>query len=181
MDSIGPTSLRHLARVVHIVRAVRAWSERAGGLHAAGGAVSAGQTSGRTRYAISHSGPARPRRRGFTLLELMITLVVLAIGVLALGQMMPAGSRAMSRSRSKTSGTALAAQKVEDLKALAWTDANLTAGTHTDNSGKYTRTWIITDNTPLAGTKKVAVTVAWTSSTGARSTVLTTYMTQLTN
>ena len=111
----------------------------------------------------------------------MITLVVLAIGVLALGQLMPAGSRTMNRSRSMTSGTALAAQKVEDLKAFAWTDANMTAGSHNDRSGKYTRTWVITDNTPLAGTKKVAVTVAWTSSSGTRSTVLTTYLTQFAN
>lgn len=119
--------------------------------------------------------------RGFTLLELMITLVVLAIGVLALGQLMPAGSRAMNRSRSVTSGTAFAAQKLEDLKALAWTDASLAAGTHTDTSGKYARTWIITDNTPLAGTKKVEVTVSWPSSSGTRSTVVRTYLTQLAN
>ena len=111
----------------------------------------------------------------------MITLVVLAVGVLALGQLMPAGSRTMNRSRSKTSGTALAAQKIEDLKAIAWTSANMTAGTHSDTSGKYTRTWVITDNTPLAGTKKVAVTVAWNSSSGTRSTVLTTYVTQFAN
>ncbi len=128
---------------------------------------------------------ARTRRRrrsgGFTLLELMITLVVLAVGVLALGQMMPAGSRAMNRSRSRTSGTALAAQKVEDLKSLAWTDTNLSAGNRSDTSGKYTRTWVITDNVPLTGTKKIAVTVAWNSSSGSRSTVLTTYLTQFAN
>ncbi len=119
--------------------------------------------------------------RGFTLLELMITLVVLAIGVLALGQLMPAGSRALNRSRSMTSGTAFAAQKLEDLKALAWTDAGLTAGSHSDATGKYTRSWTVTDNTPLAGTKKVEVTVSWASSSGTRSTTIHTYLTQLAN
>ena len=137
--------------------------------------------AGDRRTVTSPSRDARNGVRGFTLLELMITLVVLAVGVLALGQLMPAGSRSMSRSRSVTSGTGLAAQELENLKALAWTDATLSAGTHTDRSGKYTRTWIITDDTPLAGTKKVEVTVSWPSSSGTRSTVVRTYLTQLSN
>ncbi len=151
------------------------------GVHDAPAPVGARAPAGPPACANMRSDRDARRARGFTLLDLMITMVVLAVGVLALGQLMPAGSRSLSRSRSVTTGTTLAAQKLEDLKALAWTNSSLAAGTHSDTSGKYTRTWVITDNTPLAGTRKVAVTVSWPSSTGTRSTVVTTYLTQFAN
>jgi type IV pilus assembly protein PilV len=119
--------------------------------------------------------------QGFTLIELLITLTVLAIGVLALASMMPAGSRSMNRSRNLTIGTSYAAQKIEDLKALTWGDSSLAAGTYSDRTGQYSRTWVITDNTPLTGVKKVTVTVTWPASNGMGSCVLNTYIGQIQN
>jgi type IV pilus assembly protein PilV len=140
----------------------------------------------RTRYTAPHSTrllrPGRsPRARGFTLIELMITLLVFSIGLLALAKMMPAGSRSMNRARTMTSAATLAAQKIEDLKVLAWTSPSLGAGTYNDASGSYSRTWSITDNVPLPGTKKITVTVSYAISGGTRSTAVSTYLTQVTN
>ena len=127
--------------------------------------------------------PRRAARaaHGFTLIEIMITLVVLSIGILALAAMMPAGSRTMSRARVQTSGAALAAQKLEDLKSLTWGATALAAGTYTDTSGDFARSWTITDNTPMANVKKIVVTVSWGLKSGPRSAVLSTYLTQMTN
>ncbi len=118
---------------------------------------------------------------GFTLIEILVTLTILTLGVLALARMMPEGSKVMSRSRNSTTATAVAAQKIEDLKAADWYSASLAAGTYTDQSGPFTRTWTIADDSPMTGLKKLTVTATWTVQGGTRSSVVTTYLGRVEN
>lgn len=76
--------------------------------------------------------PCHPRNteRGVTLVELMIALVVLAVGVLALAQTFPAGGRAQARDRLFSSANALMQDKVEELGTKNWGDADLDLGRH---------------------------------------------------
>ena len=107
---------------------------------------------------------------GITLVEVMIALVVLSVGLLAVGQMFPAGSRSQTQNRMRTSADFYAQEKIEELSTLAWADNNLTAGRHPagavfDSLGDY-KTWLRFYQVdvlpiPLDNLKRVAVNVSW--------------------
>lgn len=125
-----------------------------------------------------------PAERGVSLIELMIALVVLSLGILAVGQLFPAGSRGQLQARMTTTGSYYGQQKLEELSVLDWTDAALTDGRHpagiaTENlgpTGQWHRFYDVTTlAAPLDNLKKVTVTVGWTFMR-ARSTTATTYL-----
>jgi prepilin-type N-terminal cleavage/methylation domain-containing protein len=129
-------------------------------------------------------GVARSER-GMSLVELLVALVVLSIGVLAIGGVFPAGSRAQLQDRLTTTGSYYAQQKLEDLEGLGWGDANLTDGRHPAGSateslgsGQWHRFYTVTTMAaPLDNLKRVTVEVDWTFK-GARSVSATTYLRQ---
>jgi prepilin-type N-terminal cleavage/methylation domain-containing protein len=59
-------------------------------------------------------------RRGFTLLEVMVALGLLVGGVLAVAQLLVFAARAAQLSRATTVATSVAAEKLEQLRSLAW-------------------------------------------------------------
>lgn len=59
-------------------------------------------------------------RRGFTLLEVMVALGLLVGGFFAVAQVLIVAARAAQLSRATTVAASLAAQKVEQLRSLAW-------------------------------------------------------------
>ncbi len=58
------------------------------------------------------------RERGFTLLEVMVALVLLAFGILAFMQVMPVALKASKRAEETTIATLLAQQKLEEWRAI---------------------------------------------------------------
>ena len=121
--------------------------------------------------------------RGSTLIELMIALVMLTVGILAVGQLFPAGSRSQLQARMTTSGNYYAQEQLEKLAGSAWTDASLTAGRHPasgfealGSSGQWRRFYQVEAMAaPLGNLKKVTVTVQWVY-LGNRSVTSTTYV-----
>jgi len=69
---------------------------------------------------------------GFTLIEVMITTFVLAVGILAMSVMQIRSMNANSSSFSKSSATLVAENILEELHRLPFDDANLTAGADLD-------------------------------------------------
>ena len=116
----------------------------------------------------------RAKQGGFSLIEVVFALTFLAIGILAVASMIPAGTRGVTQSRVLTSGLMAAQVKMEDLKGKDF--MTLTAGTYTDTTSVFTRTWVITDSIPMAGCKKIDVTAQWTDSHGTQSTNLVSYV-----
>jgi prepilin-type N-terminal cleavage/methylation domain-containing protein len=122
-------------------------------------------------------------QRGVTLIELCIALVVLAVGLLAVGQMFPAGQRSSVQSRVRTDASFFVQQKIEELSTLNWYDAALTAGRHpagsvcdTLSAGHCLRFYNVDVlPAPLNNLKRVAVTVSW-NFMGQRSLTDTTYI-----
>jgi Tfp pilus assembly protein PilV len=121
--------------------------------------------------------------RGATLIELMIALVMLTIGILAVGQLFPAGSRSQLQARLTSSANYYAQEKLEQLAAQSWTDASLAAGRHPasgfeslGDAGQWQRFYQVDAMAaPLGNLKKVTVTVQWTY-LGSRSVTSTTYV-----
>ena len=113
---------------------------------------------------------------GFSLIEVVFALTFLAVGILAVAAMIPAGTRGVTQSRVLTSGLMAAQVKLEDLKGMPY--QTLTAGTFSDTTSVFTRTWTVTDSVPMAGCKKIQVTSTWTDSHGAQTAQLSSYVTQ---
>jgi len=111
---------------------------------------------------------------GFSLVEVVFALTFLAIGILAVASMIPAGTRGVTQSRVLTSGLMAAQVKMEDLKGKDFN--TLTAGTFTDTTSVFNRTWVITDSIPMAGCKKIDVTSTWNDSHGAQTAQLVSYV-----
>ena len=129
--------------------------------------------------------PERSREQGMSLVELCIALVVLAIGILAVARLFPAGARAQAQDQLLIKANYYAQEKVETLTGLTWADANLFDGRHpagtafdTLGSGQWLRCYQVTTMTgTLDNLKKVDVTVNYQGAGQAqRSLTATTYV-----
>ena len=117
---------------------------------------------------MAHS-PAARAERGSSLLEMMVALTVMAVGVLAVAQLFPAGSRAQVRDRLRTEASQLAREKIEQLEVHDWTDAELTVGRHPAGGaeklgavGALNRYYDVgAMAAPLDNLKQVTVHVTW--------------------
>jgi prepilin-type N-terminal cleavage/methylation domain-containing protein len=127
----------------------------------------------------------RSPEQGMSLVELCIALVVLAVGILAVGRLFPAGARAQAQDRILISANYYAQEKVEALTGLSWADAALTDGRHpagtafdTLGTGAWLRAYqVATMASPLDNLKKVDVTVNYRGAGQAqRSVTATTYV-----
>jgi type IV pilus modification protein PilV len=111
------------------------------------------------------------RHSGFTLLEVLVSICILAIGILAVGSMQVMSIRGNANANQVTEASVWARDRMETLMAMAYTatstDPGLTEGTYqdTDSPPGYTIDWEITDgcatgcDTPQ-DTKLIEVTVA---------------------
>jgi prepilin-type N-terminal cleavage/methylation domain-containing protein len=71
-------------------------------------------------------------RKGFSLIEVLVGLVLLAIGLLAIAGMQITSVRGNFFSSNMTEASILAQDRLEILRNLAYADAALTVGNHND-------------------------------------------------
>ena len=119
--------------------------------------------------------------KGVGLIEIIVAMLIFAIGITAAIRTLPVSNAATSRARNLTISTNLAQQKIEELMGAPIDAADLTAGAHNDQNNPieriYTRTWIVTDNDPVPDMKTVTVTVTYESGSKDNSVTLSTYLT----
>lgn len=123
-------------------------------------------------------GFRRGREAGFTLVETLFAMIFLAIGLLAVAQMIPLASSHIASARNYTTAQEAAETTLEDLKALPFNDASLAAGDHTLTVDGRTVAYTVTDGVPVAGTKRIDLTVTWTESRGTKTLSFTTLLTR---
>jgi len=111
---------------------------------------------------------------GFSLIEVIFALTFLAVGILAVAAMIPAGTRGVTQSRILTSGLMASQVKLEELKGTPYTA--LVPGTFSDTTSVFTRTWTVTDSIPMAGCKRLDVTAQSTDSHGTQTAQLVSYV-----
>nr|MBU1328647.1 type II secretion system GspH family protein [Candidatus Omnitrophota bacterium] len=123
------------------------------------------------------------RNRGFSLLELIIAIAVLAVGLVGVLQIFPIGLRASQRAGMMTKASFLAQNKIEDVK-LAGFDAIIELPPKIPLSGKDgDLEWAIKiNNISLEGVessddmRKIIVTVTWPERNTTRSKDFITYV-----
>jgi Tfp pilus assembly protein PilV len=120
-----------------------------------------------------------------SLVELMIALVVLAVGILAVGRMFPTGARSQVQDRLRIGANYYAQEGIEQLTGRTWSDPMLADGRHPAGTamdslggGRWLRFYQVTTMTgSLNNLKKVDVTVNFQSpDQGARMVTATTYV-----
>ena len=121
----------------------------------------------------------RKSQKGFTLIEIMVGLGILAFGILAVASMQTASLTGTSKAYSVTDATTVAMAQLEQLMSLSYSHSDLTDGNHpsttvTDTTGRYRIEWTCDDDLPVTNTKTIQVVVSWDEPGGvAKSTELT--------
>jgi prepilin-type N-terminal cleavage/methylation domain-containing protein len=103
----------------------------------------------------------RGQSAGFTLIEVIIAISLLAVGMLTVASMQVSAITGNAQANRVTEATTAAQDKLEELMALPYTDTDLTNGQHADTDPPYDRAWTITDNPGgVTNTKRITVTVS---------------------
>lgn len=124
----------------------------------------------------------RLRRRAgaaFTIIELTVSMAILAFGLLAILSMVTTGYSNIFASGTDTWALMLAQQRLDQLRVLPYTDPALNAGDHTDSLpgewSRYARAYRVEQNPTLSPgaslMKRITVTV--TGPRGRRVEILT--------
>jgi len=118
----------------------------------------------------------RRRSAGFSLLDAVGAAAFLSVSLLGLSMTTVSLTRNAKGADNASVATALAQQKLEQLRSMWLGAAALQSGTYTDagnplkpdgtaGSGRYNRSWVVSaKDTPRLGLKTVTVTVSWTDS-----------------
>lgn len=117
--------------------------------------------------------------KGFTLIELLIVCVVMSFAFLGLANLFPISVASLNESRMHTTAADLAQEKMEDLLEIDGGHADLAAGTHNDPGNpvrtNFNRSWIVTDDTPAIGLKRIEVTVTYPHGDQTRNVTLASF------
>jgi prepilin-type N-terminal cleavage/methylation domain-containing protein len=124
------------------------------------------------------AGRASRRRRaaGFSVVELLIAMVVMAIGLLGAAQMIPLAMAGVTQAGNRSRSVQLAQERLDDLMGSDFDSSALIAGTYSEAVDNTTIDWTIADDSPVPGTKRIDLTVSWQTSRGTRSSSFTTYL-----
>ena len=107
-------------------------------------------------------------KRGFSLLEVLIGMVILAIALASAFALSVTTSRHTAANRNMAAAANLAEYKIEELRnastpaLVSGADTTmLNALGEADAAGNYSRAWVVTADTPEAGLYSVVVSVSW--------------------
>ena len=121
---------------------------------------------------------------GFTLIEVLVTALILTIGLLGTAGLTTGIIRGNFFSKNITSGTMIAQTQLEAVQNRGYTNATTanfpaTAATVSMGDVNFSRSTTITDNSPASNMKTVSVTVTWNeANNAARSVSLQTILAQ---
>ena len=115
--------------------------------------------------------------RGFTLLEVLLAVLLVAVGFVALSQAFSLGLFASGNNESLLVGTHLAQEKMEEIRNKSY--ANVTNETRTAVSGFSAFDREVVVSTPSANLKQVNVSVYWLNKDDELNTSLVTYVSNI--
>lgn len=107
--------------------------------------------------------------RGFSLVEVLVTLTILAVAILPVVAILPEGLRRVTVSGRNSTMNHLAQQQIDQLKARGYTHVDLMSGNHPALASQYavagfpnySLTWTVAIDTPIVNIKTVTVSVGY--------------------
>ncbi len=123
--------------------------------------------------------PGKRRIGGFTLIEALAAMAIFAIASLGMAVGVSSVIRANQRSFLSSVATTLAQDKLEELKAnspenIVSCATACDSPVPTTKKVAFTRTWVVSDDSPVAGVKQIDVTVEWMDHTSHSLTISST-------
>ena len=118
---------------------------------------------------------------GFTLIEIMITLVIMSIGLMALAGLQVSAIRGNAFSKRLTTAISIAQSRLEQVKNTPYANIQSESPTQVAVSNpnlNFTRQVTVTNNSPLPNTKRVEVTVTWTQASKTYTVPISTIISQ---
>jgi type IV pilus assembly protein PilV len=109
------------------------------------------------------------RSRGFSLIEVLVSLVILSISLLALAGLMTTTTKNNAFGGHLTEAATFAQDKLEEFRAMRWESIPLNQ-TSSDSpmsrpGVQYERSWIAKLNDKNADIKEIEITIRWTDAT----------------
>jgi len=98
------------------------------------------------------------KRSGFTLIEIVIALAILAVGLVGILSLFPIGFDSARRSVSATQATIFAHEHLEELRNGGYPALGTTSGTFADPAYSWTQT---VSTTTVNDLRQVICTVSW--------------------
>ena len=107
----------------------------------------------------------RTNSKGFTLIEVLITLVIMAVSLLALAGLMATTTKSNAAGGHITEASTLAQDRLEELRAVQWD--NIPVGVVSDQrSGSTGMNYVRNLNVQQNGSlKTVTITISWADRT----------------
>jgi Tfp pilus assembly protein PilV len=137
-----------------------------------------GPTEGRAAAAPRDAGSGQA---GFSAVKTIVAVVLFGILMLGLVGIFPLGLRTVEKGEGMTAASSLAQDEIERLKQLRAADPDLIAGAHTDGGnpplGANPPSWVVTDDDPMAGMKRLDMTVTFSERDVMRTISMSTYLT----
>lgn len=116
------------------------------------------------------------RQKAFSLVEVLIALVILAIALLALAGVVVSTTMLLSHTIDSEEAVNVGVEKLDEIEA--WDYANIDPSSADVTEGKYTLSWTVTENT---NDKDVDLTVEWDGIIGSKSVELKRTISELGN
>jgi type IV pilus modification protein PilV len=117
----------------------------------------------------------KKKNRGFTLIEVLITIAILSVGILGVMTMQIRATRSNSEARKVTESASWVSDQFERLMSIPYDDAQMNPGNYTpltniindpapeySEMGPYTVSYTVSNvDTPIPNVKAVDVMVTW--------------------
>ena len=119
----------------------------------------------------------KERNNGFTLVEVLIAILILAVGLLGMASLTVAIIKGNKLSIDLTAATTLAQDKMEDLRRQGYSDVTTESkGPCASPYSQYERKVEVSTDDPAAGMKTITVTAYWQSAIREHSVELKTIL-----
>ncbi|MGC9490670.1 MAG: prepilin-type N-terminal cleavage/methylation domain-containing protein [Thermovirgaceae bacterium] len=116
------------------------------------------------------------QQKAFTLVEVLISLVILAIALLALAAVVMSTTMLLSHTIDSEEAVNVGVKKLDEIEGWDYADIDPSSADVTE--GKYTLSWTVTTNT---NDKDVDLTVEWDGIIGSKSVELKRTISELGN